>query len=98
MRRVVLDHGGVGVTAGVGGVVPGAVVVDGPVHELEVLVGTIGVEIEEIGETELAEPDFDAALGKPGEERIGTAKLRNRVCAEGNDLVIDQAGDIGSFA
>ena len=47
---VVLGDGAVGVAAGVGGVVPGAVVVDGPVQELEVGVGAGAVDIEEVGE------------------------------------------------
>ena len=37
---VVLGDGGVGVTAGIGGIVPRAIVVDGPVHELQVAVAS----------------------------------------------------------
>ena len=43
---VVLGDRAVGVTAGVRGVVVGAVVIDGPVHELEVGVGARTIEIE----------------------------------------------------
>ena len=65
---VVFDQATDGVAAGVGGVVPGAVVVDGPVEELEVSVGADGVGVEEVGEAEFAEADFDAAAGKSVEE------------------------------
>ena len=43
-----------GVAAGIGGVVVGAIVVDGPVEELGVAVTTNGVQIEEIRHAELA--------------------------------------------
>jgi hypothetical protein len=47
-----------GVAASVGGVVVGAVVVDGPVGELEFSVGAHRIDIEEIRHAEFAEADF----------------------------------------
>ena len=73
---VILDEAADGVAASVGGVVPGAVVVDGPVEELEVSVGADGVGVEEVGEAEFAEADFDAAAGKSVEEgEVGAVVL-----------------------
>lgn len=53
-----------GVAASVGSVIPGAVIVDGPVHELVAGVGADLVDIEEIGHAELAEAEFEAAARK----------------------------------
>ena len=63
MLVVVLGHAAHGVAASVGGVVPGAVVVHGPVHELEVGVGADIVDVEEVGQGEFAEAELDAACG-----------------------------------
>ena len=60
---IVLDDGGVGVAASVGGIVPRAVVVGRPVHELEMAIGTDSIEVEEVGEAKLANAEFEAALG-----------------------------------
>ncbi len=68
---VVLGDGSDGVAAGVGGVVVGAVVVDGPVHELEMAIGADGVDIEEVGDAELADAEIDAAFGDLAGERKG---------------------------
>jgi len=57
---LVLDDGAVGVAARVGGVVVGAVVVDGPVHELHVAVGAGGVDVEDVGRRHLADAQLEA--------------------------------------
>ena len=61
-----------GIAASVGGIVPGAVVIDRPVEELEVSVGADGIDIEEIGHAELAEADFQTAARQFVEEREGS--------------------------
>ena len=60
---VVLEDGSVGVATGVGGVVPGSVVVDGPVEELEVAVGANGIDVEVVGEAHLTDVKLEAAFG-----------------------------------
>ena len=50
-----------GVATRVGGVVPRAVVVGGPVEELEVGVGSDGVHIKRVRHAELAEAEFEAS-------------------------------------
>ena len=74
---VVLGDGGVGVAAGVGGVVPCAVVVGGPVQELQVAVGADAVEVEDVGQAHLADAEFEAAFGDlSGERERRRARLR----------------------
>ena len=68
-----------GVAARVGGVVPGAVVVGGPVEELEVRVGADGVDVEEIRHAEFAEAEFEAAAREFVEEREGSC-AGSRLC------------------
>ncbi len=70
-----------GVAAGVGGVVPGAVVVGGPVDELEVSVGADGVDVEEIRHAEFAEAEFETAAREfveEGEESCAGFRLCRR--------------------
>ena len=92
---MVLGDGGVGVAAGVGGVVPGAVVVGGPVDELEVGVGADGVEVEEVGEAHLADVEIEAALGGlGGEGELGAVDV-DELVGEADGLVELDAGDVG---
>lgn len=84
---VVLGHSPYGVAARVGGVVPGAVVVHGPVHELEVAVGADIVEIEEIRQRHLAQAKFDAADGNAGRQSKEVRLLADDVVREADDLV-----------
>src|ERR1700751_561659 len=60
---VVFEDHAVGVAARVGGVVVGAIVVDGPIEELEVAVVAVGIEIEEIRHGEFSYANFDAPRG-----------------------------------
>ena len=84
---VVLGHAAHGVAAGVGGVVPGAVVVHGPVHELEVGVGADVVDVEEIGQGHLAQAELDAAGGNLGGEREEIRILGDGLIGKADDLV-----------
>ena len=83
---------------GVGGVIVSAVVVDSPVHELQVCVGAVSVEVKEIGETHFAEAKFEAAFRKFAEEGVGSAIGSNFLVAERNDLVPHEARHVGSLA
>ena len=84
---VVLGHAAQGVAAGVGGVVPGAVVVHGPVHELEVGVGAHIVDVEEIGQGHLAQAELDAPGGNLGGEREEIRILGADLIGKADDLV-----------
>ena len=96
---IVLGYCGVGVASGVGGVVPGSVVVDGPVHELKVGVGAYGVEVEDVGNAHFAEAQVEAVGGDPGSEGVGGAfGVGLGVCrraAEADGLVELDAGEVG---
>src|SRR5581483_542926 len=83
----IVEDGSDGVSARVGGVVPGAIVVDGPVDELEVRVGAGGVQIEKIRHAELADAEFETATGEILEEREGVARVLDPVAAEGEDVM-----------
>ena len=87
-----------GVTAGVGGIIPGAVVVGGPVDELEVSVGADGVYVEEIGQGELAEAEFEAAARKFFEEGEKAALVFDFIFAQGKDFVNHGAAQVRRFA
>src|SRR5262249_31477436 len=58
-----------GVVARVGGVIPGVVVVGGPVEELEMRIGADRVDVKEIRHAELAETDLEMVPWKLFEER-----------------------------
>ena len=60
---VVFEDCAIGVAAGVGGIVVGAVVVDRPVEELEVAVGAPGIEVEKVREAEFSDAKFDPPRG-----------------------------------
>src|SRR6202012_3594760 len=76
-----------------------AVVIDGPVNELEIAVCGVSIEVEKIGRAHFAEANLDAALGKFGKERVRTALIvRNASVADRNDLVPHQPRDIRRFA
>ena len=87
-----------GVAASVSGVVVGAVVVSGPVDELEVSVGANGIEVEKVGHAEFAEAEFEAAARKFVEERQEAALVFDFVFAEGEDFVDHGAADIRRLA
>ena len=87
-----------GVAASVGGVVVGAVVVGGPVEELEVSVGADGIDVEEIGHAELAEAEFETAARQFVEERKESALVLDFVFAEREDFVDHGAAEVGRLA
>ena len=91
----VLGDEGVGVAAGVGGVVPCAVVIDGPVEELEVGIGADGVEIEEVGEAHAAGPELKSAFGEAGSEGERGSRRVDHPIREADDLVEFVAGEVG---
>ena len=92
---VVLGHAAHGVSAGVGGVVPGAVVVNRPVHELQVAVGAWAVDVEEVGQRHFADAELDAAHGDAGGQRKGARFLAGGLPGETDDLVNLISGQIG---
>ncbi len=92
---MVLEDGGVGVAAGVGGIVPGAVVVDGPVEELQVAVGADGVDVEVVGQAHLADVKLEAALGHLCGERERSPFGFDEFVGEANGLVNLDAREIG---
>src|SRR5208337_833758 len=95
---VIFEEGGESKSAGVGGVIVGAVVVHAPVHELEIGVGAVGVEVEEVGETHFPKAQFQAASGEFAKQRIGSAVGGDSLSAERNDLMPHEPGDIGRLA
>src|SRR5712692_5714222 len=95
---VVFGHGGEGEAASVGGVIVGAVVVHGPIHELEIGVGAVSNESGEIGGGEFSEAEFEAALREFAKNGEGRAVVGLHFFAEGDDLVEEEAGDVRGFA
>src|SRR5580700_572196 len=57
---VIFKKNAVGVAARVRGVVVGAVIVDGPIHELQAAVGAERIHVEEIDYVELSDAELDA--------------------------------------
>ena len=95
-RSLILDHQPVGVTARIRCVIPGAVVVDGPVHELQMAVGAGGVDVEEIGGRHLADAQLEAMARHVGERRDGAAiAVGFPVARQRNHLVYLQARHVG---
>jgi len=68
MPVVIFEHCREGKAAGVGGVIVCAAVVDGPVHELEIRVRAVGIEVKKIGQTHFAETNFEAAQWQTAEK------------------------------
>ena len=60
---VVLDEAADGVAAGVGGVVPRAFIVDGPVEELQMAIGENLIHVEDVGQTHFAGAHFKSTDG-----------------------------------
>ena len=93
---VVLGDDAVSVAAGVRGVVPRAIIVDGPVHELEVTVGADAVEVEVVGQADLADVKLEAALRRPElRAKTGYARHRHELVGKPDGLVKLDAGHIG---
>ena len=96
----VLEVGGEadGVAARVCGVVPGAVVVGGPVEKLEVSVGADRVAVEEIRHAEFAEAEFETTAREFVEQREEAALVLNFVFAERDDGMDHSPAEIRLFA
>src|SRR5208282_1195170 len=87
-----------GVAARISGVVPGAIVVGRPVDELKVRVGTDRILIEEIGQAEFSEANFETAAGQLIEQRQKAALVLDVILAQRENFVNHAAAEIGSFA
>ena len=83
----VLAYRSVSISAGVGGVVPGTVVVYGPVEKLKVGVGANRVDIEKVWQTHASDVEFDAADGQFGGEGEWCAGRVGEFQREADDLV-----------
>jgi len=95
---VVLEDGGEGVAAGIGGVVPGTVVVDGPVEELEVTVGADVVDVEEVRKAHLADVKFKSPLRYLRGEGEWRALGFDELVRQADSLVDLDTGDVGRRA
>ena len=82
-----VENGAHRISAGIGGIIPGTVVVDSPIDELEVRVGAGGVHVEEVRNTEFADAEFEPAARKFFEKREEVAFVLNFIVAEGEDMV-----------
>src|ERR1017187_10378443 len=83
------------VAAGVGGVVPCAVVGGVPVEELVMAVGSADIGVEKIGHGELAKANFQAPRRKPRGQREGTTWNLDLLLRKWNDLLEHQPRDVG---
>jgi hypothetical protein len=95
---VVLHHRGIRVAARVRGVIVGAVVVERPIHELEIAVRAVRVQIEKIHQAEFSEANLEAPHRQLREERQRSSLGGCFLTAERNDLMPHQASRIGSLA
>ena len=91
---VVLRDGGVGITAGVGRIVPRAVVVHGPIHKLQVAVGADAVDVEIVRQTHLADVELEASFGHQGSEGERCPDTFNQLVREADGLVKLGAGHV----
>jgi len=95
---VIFDHGAIGITAGVGRVVVGAVVVHRPIQELEMAVAAPGIGVDKIDHAEFSGSKLNPADGERcGEIELVAVGFRT-LTAQRNDLANHQAGDIGILA
>jgi len=86
-----------GVTARVGGIIPRAVVIHRPVHELKMSVGAHRILIEEIRQAELAKADFQPPPRQLIKQRQGTALVLDLVSAQCEHLVDHAPARYGSL-
>ena len=95
---LVIRHHAHGVAARIGGIVPGAVVVDRPVDELKMRVGAYRIQVEEIRHAELAKANFQAAPRQFVEQRQKTALVLDLVFAQREHFVDHAASQVRRFA
>jgi len=78
----------------IGGVVVRPVVVDRPVRELEVAVAAGGVDVEEIGHSQLADTDLDAPGGEVRCQRERVGRRVHDIAADRNGCMHHRARDV----
>jgi len=94
---VIFEHRAEGVSASVRCIIVGAGVVDSPIHELQIGIGPVRIEVEKIGQAEFTEAHLEAALGQFVKNRKGSLVNRFFSAAERNDLMDHQTRDVGHF-
>src|SRR5580765_6370762 len=87
-----------GVATRIGGVVPGAIVVGGPVEKLQVGVRADRIDVKEVGHAEFAETNFEAPPRQFIEEGEEAALVLNLFFAESKHLVNHRAAHIRGLA
>ena len=95
---VILQHGRKREPARIRGVVIRTVVVHRPVHELEIRVRPIGVQIEEICHAEFPRAELQPPLWQFPEQRQWVALRHHLLPAERNNLVPHEPRNVRSFA
>jgi len=95
---VVLENCAVGVAARVCGVVVRAIVVHGPVEELQVAVAAECIQVEEIGHAEFAEAKLDPPRRNGSGEMELVPILFDALAGEGNDLAQHHTREVGRLA
>lgn len=98
MAVVVLHHRGIREAARVRGVIVGAVVIERPIHELQIAVRPVRIHIKKIHQAEFSESNFDAPHRQPREERQWSSLGGCFLAAERNDLMPHQASYVRSLA
>jgi len=78
----------------IGGVVVRPIVVDRPVRELEVAVAAGGVDVEEIGHSQLADTDLDAPGGEVRCQRERVGRRVHDIAADRNGCMHHRARDV----
>src|SRR5262249_11630323 len=84
-----------GIATGIGRVGPGAVIVDGPVQELEMAVGADVVDVEVVGQAHLADMQLKATLRYLRGEGEGRAFGFDEFVSEAYGLMDLYAGEVG---
>ncbi len=95
---VVLHHRGIRVAARIRSVVVGAVVIHRPIHELEIAVRAVYVQIKKIHQAEFSEANFQAPHRQLREERQRRSLCVHFLAAERNNLMPYDASHVRRFA
>ena len=94
VAAVILGDSGKCVATRVGGVVVRAIVVDGPIHELQMTVAADAVDIKEVRDAHFPRTELDAPLGLFCPEREEIALRVNGFLAERNRLMQHQPSEV----
>jgi len=84
---VILEYGAKCEPARVRGVVVRSVIVHSPVHELEISVAAVAIQIEKIRHAEFAEANFQPSHGQRAKERERRSRRSHFLSAQRNDLM-----------